>query len=68
MNCTPFFDEMESIPNIYSPKWEPALVHEFNKGDCIIIRHINYLDDSPLWYFVELNNGKKGVMYFYMGD
>ena len=66
-----YFDEMDSVPENYYPDWSQEKMVEFQKGEKITIKHINIGGDTmqyPLWYFVELENGKKGLLYFWPGD
>lgn len=65
-----FFDEREDIPNeIYSQNWDPVNQTDLKNEKSITIKYIHLAEDNtPLWYFVEFGSGKKGVLYFFLGD
>lgn len=68
-DSTAYFDEMENVPaDFYMQSFEPEIQFELKKDDRITIKYIHLSDNNPIWYFVELGNGKKGILYFWLGD
>ena len=62
-NIDGYFVEMDTIPPDFMPSWDENLKISFKEGDKVIIKSIR-----EQWYEVELGNGQKGVLYFWVGD
>lgn len=63
-----FFIEMNTISKDFSPTFTEEHAITLKKGDKIKIKNLSLIEDEIYWYEVELENGKKGVLYFWMGD
>lgn len=62
-----YYIEYESIPKEFKPLYD--IEETFITKDSIIkINHIEFLDNVPYWYEVELENGIRGILYFWLGD
>lgn len=62
-----YFVEYDSIPDDFMPSYDRE-VSSFVKGNIIQIEHIEFLGNIPFWYQVKLDNGTKGILYFWLGD
>ena len=63
-NIDGYFVEMDTIPPDFMPSWDENLKTSFKEGDKVIIKSIRGYG----MYEVELENGQKGVLYFWVGD
>ncbi|HEX2945649.1 MAG TPA: hypothetical protein VHT96_06815 [Clostridia bacterium] len=64
-----FFKEMAEIPQDFIPTFtgeEKTIL--LKKGDEITLENIHVTEDVPYWYEVKLSDGKRGALYFWMGD
>ena len=68
---TGFFEPLNKMPENYQEyiTWDGDIIREFNKTKVKILDiYINELDPTLNWFFVELPNGEKGLLYFWLGD
>jgi hypothetical protein len=63
-NIDVYFAEMDTIPPDFVPSWDENLKISFKEGDKVIIKSAR----GNGMYEVELGNGQKGVLYFWVGD
>jgi hypothetical protein len=61
-----YFKETENDTELFSsPSWDENRIISFNRGEKIYLKDFEAQDAR---YLVELENGKRGIMYFWTGD
>ena len=63
-----FFVPMKEMPEDFSPYWEETREFETTKLRLMNILYPYYDNNLLNFYFVELANGEKGLLYFWIGD
>lgn len=71
VNSTAFFVPLDKIPENYYEhiRWEPEYQREL-KGTKVKLLDIYFNEDDRTlnWFYVELPDGEKGLLYFWLGD
>jgi hypothetical protein len=71
VNGAGFFEPMDQMPENYLDyaKWDSDTVIDFNDTKVKILDiYISDFDPILNWFFVELPDGEKGLLYFWIGD
>lgn len=64
-----YFKEMETVPADFVPSYtENDKTSKFSKNKKFILKDIKIMFYHPYWYYVEFEDNKKGVLYFWNGD
>ncbi len=64
-----FFTPMEEMPETFLPTWDFEKSIELPPGDIKLLDIYYFQNDRTLYmYFVELQNGEKGMLHFWIGD
>lgn len=63
-----FFAPMDIFPEDFNPDWSDTYEFEANKLKLIGIYHPEYDSELLNFYFVELESGEKGLLYYWIGD
>lgn len=63
-----FFIPMKEIPEDFEPKWNDMRSFETTELTLIDICFPYYDNRLLNFYFVELANGERGMLYFWVGD
>lgn len=68
---TPFFIPLDEYPENYFQyvRWEQDALREFKDTKVKILDiYMNEYDPTLNWFYVELPEGEKGLLYFWIGD
>ena len=67
-----YFEEFDSVPSDFQPSYDMSKMHSFKKDQKITLEKIVPVSlnepSFPYWYEIQLENGKKGALYFWIGD
>jgi hypothetical protein len=68
---TGYFIPLDKYPENYSEYtiWDNEAQREFTTTNVKLLNiHINSYDRTLNWYYVELPDGERGLLYFWIGD
>ncbi len=62
----PYFEQVNPVPSGYMLKYDDSSIISLKKGQKITIKKINTSINEGLYATVQLDNGKCGVLYFFL--